>query len=110
VIPWRKYKEQMIKFNVSTEVRILSKKIAESINLPDGLDHDGNDGYMTGKTHTRVKELNEVLANSVAPCSISTLLEMSKPDEWQTTDGQHFTPAFYKEWSKKIVRSHSSLP
>jgi len=106
-----KYKEQMIKFNVATEVKILSKKIAE-LNKPCLWVGPpwGNDGYMTGKTHTRVKELNDVLANSVAPCKYIDSLKMSKPDEWQTTDGQHFTPEYYKEWSKKIVENIKVTP
>lgn len=105
-----KYKEQMVKFKVYSEASGLAKKIA-SLNKPCLWVGPpwGNELQITGKTHNRTKELNYVLSNSVAPCKYVDSLSMSKPDEWLTTDGQHFTPDYYKEWSKKIVENFKMI-
>ena len=60
-------------------------------------------GYM--KTHARVREMSEFLAKSVAPCEYIDSTVFSKPGEWPTTDGQHFTASGYRAWGKSLSDS-----
>jgi lysophospholipase L1-like esterase len=49
-------------------------------------------------------------AANVAPCSYIDSLSLSKPGQWVTTDGQHFTVAGYKSWGGAIADAMSKLP
>jgi len=46
----------------------------------------------------------------VAPCTYIDSLTFSKPGEWGTTDGQHFTVAGYKSWANAIGGALAKLP
>lgn len=51
----------------------------------------GKVGGMYKKNDARTQLMSQFLAANVAPCSYVDSLQMSKPGEWITTDGQHFT-------------------
>lgn len=70
----------------------------------------GNEGGRYGKTYAKVKQISTFLTSNVAPCSYIDSLNMSKPGEWRTTDGQHFTVAGYKVWGSAIAEAISKLP
>lgn len=55
------------------------------------------------KTVGRVKEVVQFLSQSVAPCSYVDSSAFAQPGEWQTTDGQHFTPSGYRQWAADIT-------
>ncbi len=65
----------------------------------------GSEGGKFGKTFERVRQTSEFLASNVAPCSYIDSLAFSKPGQWRTIDGQHFTPTGYKAWGKAIAQS-----
>lgn len=55
------------------------------------------------KSAARVREVSDFLAQSVAPCVFIDSTRFSKPGQWVTTDGQHFTTPGYKEWATDIA-------
>jgi len=57
------------------------------------------------KTDSRVVEMSQFLAQSVAPCSFIDSTRFARPGEWPTTDGQHLTQAGYRQWSADLVAS-----
>jgi hypothetical protein len=63
----------------------------------------GSEGGTYGKTFERVKTASEFLSTNVAPCTYIDSLKFSKPGQWRTIDGQHFTPTGYKDWGKAIA-------
>ncbi|WP_312933598.1 SGNH/GDSL hydrolase family protein [Pseudomonas sp.] len=70
----------------------------------------GKVGGMYKKNDQRVQQLSQFLATNVAPCTYIDSLTLSKPGEWVTTDGQHFTVAGYKAWAGAVVNAISQLP
>jgi hypothetical protein len=62
----------------------------------------GAEGGKYGKTYSRVAEVSRFLSSNVAPCEYIDSLQFSKPGQWATLDGQHFTSNGYKEWASKI--------
>ena len=56
-----------------------------------------------GKNYARVEHLNQVMAESVAPCGYIDSLKLEKPGEWATYDGQHHDPAGYVAWGKRLT-------
>ncbi len=70
----------------------------------------GNSGGKYVKTDERVKYLSTFLKNNVAPCTYVDSLTFSKPDQWVTLDGEHFTPPGYKSWSNQIAESIVNSP
>ena len=46
----------------------------------------------------------------MAPCTYIDSLTFSKPGEWITTDGQHFTIDGYQKWAKAIGTALGDLP
>lgn len=63
----------------------------------------GSEGGKYNKTLARVKEMSDYLSDIVAPCIYLSSLNMSKPGEWSTTDGMHFTTAGYRGWGSAIA-------
>lgn len=63
----------------------------------------GTEGGKYQKTYARVKLLSSFLSSNVAPCTYIDSLTFSKPGEWATTDGQHFTVTGYRHWGKAIA-------
>jgi hypothetical protein len=70
----------------------------------------GQPGAKYNKTDTRVKEFVQFLSKNVAPCSFIDSTTFSKPGEWKTTDGQHFTPPGYVAWANAIVNATLKTP
>ncbi len=67
----------------------------------------GTPGGKYNKNDTRVKIMSNFLASNVAPCTYIDSLAFSKPGQWATTDGQHFTVAGYKAWGQSIAKAIS---
>ncbi len=88
------------------EIRTLTGKI-KAHNLPCVWVGPpwGNEGSSYHKTFARVKEMSQLLSQSVAPCSFIDSTQFSKPGEWPTTDGQHLTSSGYGAWGKGIAAS-----
>lgn len=70
----------------------------------------GNSGGKYVKTDERVKYMSTFLKNNVAPCTYVDSLSFSKPSQWETLDGEHFTPPGYKSWSNQITESIVASP
>ncbi|TBU72070.1 cell division protein FtsQ [Pseudomonas daroniae] len=70
----------------------------------------GKEGGMYKKNDARTQLMSNFLAANVAPCSYIDSLTLSKPGQWVTTDGQHFTVAGYKAWGAAIAEAMSKLP
>ncbi|CAM3615055.1 Cell division protein FtsQ [Bordetella sputigena] len=70
----------------------------------------GSEGGKFGKTFARVKLMSSFLAANVAPCAYIDSLNFSKPGQWGTVDGQHFTAPGYKQWGDAITKAVLDLP
>ena len=70
----------------------------------------GKVGGKYKKNDQRTQLMSQFLAANVAPCSYVDSLKMSKPGQWITTDGQHFTVAGYKAWGNAIADAMVKLP
>jgi hypothetical protein len=70
----------------------------------------GKVGGMYKKNDARTQLMSKFLAANVAPCSYIDSLTLSKPGQWITTDGQHFTVAGYKAWGNAIAEAMNKLP
>lgn len=70
----------------------------------------GKVGSQYKKDDTRTKLMSSFLASNVAPCTYIDSLTFSKPGEWITTDGQHFTIDGYQKWAKAIGTALGDLP
>lgn len=70
----------------------------------------GKAGGMYQKNDARTQLLSQFLSTNVAPCTYIDSLTMSKPGQWATTDGQHFTVAGYKSWANAIGDALAKLP
>ena len=70
----------------------------------------GNDGGKYGKTENRTQYMSNFLANNVTPCTYIDSLKFSKPKQWSTLDGQHFTTSGYQSWATGITQSLIALP
>src|SRR5262245_1062352 len=69
----------------------------------------GTEGGALKKTFTRVKELSDVLARTVAPCRYVDSLTLSRLGEWATRDGVHLTVSSYSTWASKVADSISRI-
>lgn len=70
----------------------------------------GTEGGKYKKTFARVKQVSAFLESNVAPCHYIDSLTLSKPGEWATTDGQHFTRSGYEAWGKALTHQFVNLP
>lgn len=70
----------------------------------------GTEGGKYKKTFARVEQMSAFLASNVAPCDYIDSLKFSKPGEWATTDGQHFTASGYQAWGKAITKAIAAAP
>jgi hypothetical protein len=69
---------------------------------------DGNNQY--GKSADRVTAASTFLASNVAPCAYVDSTALSKPGQWRTIDGQHFTDSGYKQWGAALANAISEAP
>lgn len=70
----------------------------------------GKAGGRYNKNDERVRLMSTFLATNVAPCNYVDSLKFSKPGEWKTTDGQHFTATGYKAWGAAITQALADTP
>lgn len=70
----------------------------------------GTEGGKYKKNFARVKQVSAFLSNNVAPCTYIDSTVFSKPGQWATTDGQHYTNAGYKSWGEAIAKQMAGLP
>ena len=70
----------------------------------------GTEGGASKKTAERVRQVVSFLATNTQPCTYINSLEMAKPGEWSTSDGQHYMAEGYKAWSAAIARALEALP
>ena len=70
----------------------------------------GQPGGKYQKNDQRVELVSGFLASNVAPCIYIDSLKFSKPGQWSTLDGQHFTLSGYKSWSEAITKVIAELP
>ena len=70
----------------------------------------GTEGGPYLKTFARVQEVSAVLSQSVAPCTFVDSTALSKPGEWPTFDGQHFTADGYKSYGAALAQAIAGLP
>jgi hypothetical protein len=70
----------------------------------------GSEGGKFGKTFEGVKQVSTFLSANVAPCSYIDSTTFSKPGQWRTVDGQHFTESGYKLWGMAIVNAIAASP
>jgi hypothetical protein len=70
----------------------------------------GKAGGMYQKNDARTQLMSQFLSTNVAPCTYIDSLALSKPGQWPTTDGQHFTVAGYKSWANAIGSALAKLP
>ena len=56
------------------------------------------------KDNSRVQQVSSFLSTHVKPCSYINSLNMAKPGEWKTFDGQHLTEKGYKFWADAILK------
>jgi len=65
----------------------------------------GGDTNAYHKSDARVRELSQLLAQSVAPCSYIDTTTFARPGEWSTFDGEHLTATSYRKWSLDIANA-----
>jgi hypothetical protein len=70
----------------------------------------GEDNKLAGKTLKRTQDISTYLETQVKPCDYVNSLEMSKPSQWKTTDGQHFFAEGYQAWGAAIANEVEQLP
>jgi len=70
----------------------------------------GEDNKLAGKTLKRTQDISSYLETQVKPCDYVNSLEMSKPSQWKTTDGQHFFAEGYQAWGAAIANEVEQLP
>ena len=63
----------------------------------------GKDSTPYHKTELRTKELSQLLAQSVAPCTYIDTTSFAQPGEWSTIDGEHLTQPSYRKWGLDIA-------
>ncbi len=62
------------------------------------------------KAPERVERINAFLAENVAPCTYIDSTKFSRPGEWKTTDGQHYTGKYYRAWAQAIADAIATQP
>jgi len=70
----------------------------------------GKEGGKYQKNDARTQLMSQFLASNVAPCTYIDSLTFSKPGQWQTVDGQHFTFAGYQSWGTAIAQALADSP
>ena len=72
----------------------------------------GSESVAYHKTDTRLRELSQLLSQTVTPCAYIDTTGFAQPGQWQTLDGEHLTQSAYHQWSQDItgaivrLRSH----
>lgn len=89
---------------VKQEVHTLTTKIAAS-HLPCVWVGPtwGQNKPPFATTDQSIRDLTQLLAGSVAPCSFFDSTTFARPGELQTSDGTHLNPDGYRRWGKAIA-------
>ena len=69
----------------------------------------GREGGLYGKTNVATQTVSNFLATNTSPCKYIDSLNMSKPGEWSTVDGQHLSSTGYRKWGEKIAKELNDL-
>lgn len=70
----------------------------------------GTEGGSSRKTNNRVRDTSEFLKAHVKPCKYIDSLKLSRPGEWETTDGLHLNQKGYKEWATRVMQEIQKSP
>ncbi len=62
----------------------------------------GTEGGPFFKTYAKAQAMDQFLSTHVAPCGFIDSTTLSKPGEWTTFDGQHYTAAGYEKWGAAL--------
>jgi hypothetical protein len=62
----------------------------------------GSEGNQFNKTDARTRQIEQLLSTHVSPCHFIDSTTFSKPGEWTTMDGMHYTPVSYRKWGQAI--------
>ena len=95
---------------VSDQVHALTGKIASSNIACDWIGPIwGQESPPYQKSDARVREMSQLLSQSVAPCRYIDSTVMARPGEWPTRDGTHLQPDGYRKWSVSITDAIARL-
>jgi hypothetical protein len=61
------------------------------------------------KEDARVKEMAQLLSQSVSPCQFIDSTAFARPGQWATKDGGHLLPDGYRQWSADITEAVERL-
>jgi len=70
----------------------------------------GTEGGPFLKTFARVREYSAYLATIVAPCTYLDSTQLSRPGEWPTFDGQHYTLPGYRSYGAALATAIAADP
>lgn len=70
----------------------------------------GTEGGNSKKTNIRVREVSDFLKINVKPCKYIDSLKLSRPGEWDTTDGLHLMQKGYAEWATRVMQEIQKIP
>ena len=70
----------------------------------------GTEGGPLLKSFARVQEVNAVLATAVAPCAYVDSLRLSRPGEWSTYDGTHYSMEGYRAYATILAQTITAMP
>lgn len=70
----------------------------------------GSEGGPFLKTFDRVREMNEFLSTVVAPCTYVDSTRLSRPGQWPTFDGQHYTVDGYRAYGQALGQAITAIP
>jgi hypothetical protein len=88
------------------QVRALTGKIAASNISCDWVGPTwGTNQPPYPKPDARVKEMAQLLSESVAPCRYVDSTTFARPGEWPTHDGGHLLPDGYRKWATDITNA-----
>jgi hypothetical protein len=65
----------------------------------------GQDKPPYATTDAGIREISQLLSESVSPCSYIDSTTFARPGELQTSDGTHLLPDGYRKWGKAIADS-----
>ena len=63
----------------------------------------GQDEPPYKKSDARVREMSQLLSQSVAPCRYIDSTSFARPGEWPTRDGTHFMPDGYRKYATALT-------
>ena len=70
----------------------------------------GTEGGPFLKSFARVEQVNAILSRAVAPCTYVDSTRLSRPGEWPTFDGQHFTLEGYRAYGTALANQIAGMP